>query len=643
MPTVSGTVVFDIDRNANIGGNVVALANIPVALQNTATQARLVVLTSITGAYSFINVPAGTYRIVEAYGLTGGVPTPGNFSTAIVGPVVTAQTPPITEVPAPPVGATNVDCVTPNTIIITVDEIDVTGQNIFNGPVAYTPLNLVLDPCAVVFPTNLVTDADGGTFGTFPAGTPANAGTPTNPYPGISQDFTYVVPNPSVYTPTDGEFTIQNTMNDAMSNVIGAWWRISDHTSGNETGRMMVVNEDDPGGVIFRTVVPVTANTTYLFSTWIMNLFRVGGFPGPQFAVRILDEEQNPLYEAALGLDIPVNTVVPEWKEIGSVINSRDNTQLVIEFFSLGEAAVGNDFAIDDIAFRQVILPQFDLVKGINQPTANIGDIVTYTVSLLNICRQPLTNAYFYDFIPVGLEFVSGSVLVNGISNPLANPLVGFTVPDIEGGSTLQISFSAEVISVPPTNPTVNTASIRYVYTPIPDGIPDSYFLTSNEVDLFVQPLITGADLMVQKVANKRVSSMGDTVEFCVTVLNLSLSEAQDVFLLDPLPDGIGEMEYSLDNGCTWQVWTGILSLGILAGCAKSIVLIRGTVVGRAGQTITNTVFITGTTPDPNPANNRACAQVHINRCAVPSCNWSGCLCKPGCRNRCSTCIRCRF
>ena len=427
MPTVSGRIVFDINRNININGNVTGLNNLPVVLQDTASLAHLVVLTDATGAYSFINVPAGSYRIVESYGLGGGVPTPGDFATSVVGPLTVAQTPPIGSIPSPPAGATNVDCVTPDTILITVAAADVTEQNIFNGPVAYIPLSLVLDPCTIVLPANLVTDADGGTFGAFSAGTTANQGTPANPYPTISPDFTYVASDPSTYTPFDGEFTIQNTMNNAMSNTIGAWWRISDHTSGNETGRMMIVNENDPGDIIFRTAVSVAANTTYLFSTWIMNLFRVEGFPGPQFAVRILDEEQNPLYEAALGAEIPANEAMPEWKEIGSAINSQNNTQLVIEFFSQGEAAVGNDFAIDDIALRQVILPQFELIKTESHKTASIGDTVTYTVTLDNICQQPLSNVYFSDFIPLGLNFVAGSVVVNGAPNPMLNPLIGFS------------------------------------------------------------------------------------------------------------------------------------------------------------------------------------------------------------------------
>ena len=636
MPTVSGRVVFDINRNENIG-SVVGIANLPVVLQNTASLSRLTVLTDATGAYSFINVPAGAYRLVEAYGLAGGVPTPGDFSTAVTGPVPTAQTPPAGSVPSAPPGTTNIDCVTPNTLLITVAAADIPDQNIFNGPVAYTPLASVLDPCTVVFPLNLVTDASDGTFGAFSAGTAANTGTPTNPYPGISPDFTYVVPDPSKYTPIDGEFTIQNTMNDAMSNVIGAWWRISDHTTGNETGRMMVVNEEDPGDIIFRTAVTVNSNTTYLFSTWIMNLFRVGGFPGPQFAVRIIDQEQNPLYESSLGGEIPVNAVMPEWKEIGGVINSRDNTQLIIEFFSQGEATVGNDFVIDDIALRQVILPQFDLVKTESRQTAAVGDTVTYTVTLNNVCEQPLTNVVFHDFIPMGLEFVAGSVVINGVPTPIVNPLIGFSVPDITGGSVFQVSFQARVISVPPLNPAVNTSAIRYVYTPVPNGIEDAYSLTSNAVELLVESPFADADLSIQKTANKRTTILGDTVIFCVTVTNLGPAAAQNVLVSDPTPPGLAQLQYSADNGLTWYPWNGSHSLGLLSSGESAKLLIRGTVSVGAAPVITNTATVTSTTPDPNPSNNTARASVWLATCA-PRCDR--CCCR--CGNQCCDPCRCK-
>ena len=58
--------------------------------------------------------------------------------------------------------------------------------------------------------------------------------------------------------------------------------------AGNETGRMIIVNGFNPGSVFFRDTVAVQPNTNYLFTAWIMNLFKVTGYPNPELSVRIL-------------------------------------------------------------------------------------------------------------------------------------------------------------------------------------------------------------------------------------------------------------------------------------------------------------------------------------------------------------------
>ena len=191
-----------------------------------------------------------------------------------------------------------------------------------------------------------------------------------------------MLPNPAVYAPMGGEYTVQNIMNDAASNEIGAWWRIADHTQGNETGRMMVVNSFNPGAVFFRSQVDVQPETNYLFTAWILNLFKATGYPDPELGVRVLDENGGILYSATLGQLIPVHTDVPEWKQIGSVIQSGPNTRLTVEFLSEGPEVVGNDYAIDDIALREIQVPQFIPIKTVDRPTANVGETVRFTVTL---------------------------------------------------------------------------------------------------------------------------------------------------------------------------------------------------------------------------------------------------------------------
>ncbi len=612
MATVSGQIIFDRNRSATIDAGDSGIANVPVVLQNITTGVRLVVLTDAAGNYAFINVPNGSYRIVEAYGTAGGVPTPGDFTLAIAGPVPTAATPPINFVANPPAGSTNLDCLTPNTILITVTGADVTNQNILNGPVIYTPIATILDPCTTVSNTNLITDADNGTFGFFPPGTPANTGPAVEPYPNVTPDFTYVVPDPTKFTPIDGEYTVQNIMTDAMSNVIGAWWRIADHTTGNETGRMMVVNGFNPGAVFFRSTVPVTPNTNFLFSTWILNLFKVTGFPPAQLGVRILDQNGNVLFQQALGVEIPVNINAPEWKQIGTVINSMNNTQITVEFFSEGEAVVGNDYAIDDVALQEILVPIFTPVKSSSTFTANVGDIVTYTVKLTNTCTSPLTNVFFRDNVPNGLLFIPGSITVNGVPELGVDPNIGFPLPDIPGGSVTEVTFQVRVEGIPNPNPAINTATIDYSYTPVEGGIPGIFSEESNPVPLVVEELPGEADIAVVKQSDNQTAVPGQLFTYTIIVSNFGPADAESVLLTDNIPTNILNPQYSIDDGGIFQPWTGSLNLGTIEAGGVRIVLIRGTVSPTATGVITNTATVSSPTPDPNPENNTSTLETPV-------------------------------
>lgn len=615
MAIVSGRVIFDRDRSVTVTSGDSGIANIPVVLQNIATGSRLIVLTDTNGNYSFVNVPDGDYRIVESYGLTGGVPTPGDFTNATIGGIPSGVNPPISSVTNPPVGSTNLDSVTPDTLLITVSGNNVANQDFFNGPVIYTPIEALLDNCAIISGENLIEAADNGTFGTFPQGTPANTGASTEPYPGVTPDFTYVQPNPALFAPFGGEYTVQNIMNNSMSAEIGAWWRIADHTEGNETGRMMIVNGFNPGAVFFRDTVTVLPNTNYLFTSWILNLFKVTGYPNPELGVRILDAEGNILYSATVGALIPVNTNAPEWKQIGTVINSQGNTSLTVEFLSEGPEVIGNDYAIDDISFNEILLREFTPVKTVSTSTASIGETIDYTVTLTDTCQNPLTNVFFQDTVPAGLTFVPDSVIVNGMLLPSANPNNGFSLPDIPAGGTATVTFSAVVNSIPLENPTLNSAAFTYSYTPVEGGIPAVFNVTSNEVPVFITG--TMADISVTKTANPSSVRIGEVLTYTIRVTNAGPSSAENVILSDNIPTTLTGVEYSIDGGATFNPWSGNLSLGTLTEGETQSILIRGTINQEALGTITNTATITSTTPDPNPDNNTSTV---ITRILTPRC-----------------------
>lgn len=512
MATLSGHVIFDRDRSASLTSGDTGIASVPVVLQDLSDGSRLTVLTASDGTFVFTNVPAGSYRLVESYGQQDGVPSPGSFANAVSGPVSDGMDPPLSLAIDPPAGANHLDSLTPDTLLLTVSGADLPNLYFFDGPVIYTP------------------------FG--------------------------------------GEYTVQNIMNNALSEAIGAWWRIADHTAGNETGRMMIVNGYNPGAVFFREQVTVTPNTSYLFTAWILNLFKVGGYPDPRLGVRMTAQDGSILYSATLGTEIPVSPAAPQWKQIGSVLNSRNNTSLTVEFLSEGPEVIGNDYAIDDISLNEIQIPTFVPQKTVDSSTAAVGDTVTFTVTLSNPCESPLTDLRFRDPVPAGLSFLPGSVEVNGEAAGAADPNAGFSLPDLPGGQTVTISFSAVVSSLPEPNPVSNQAFFQYAYTPVPGGIPGTYETASNVVTVLVQPPTeSGVDLQLQKTVSPAFLFPGDCASYTLILTNAGPDTARQAVIVDPLSPALTGACVSVVNGGSQsqpQPWRGSYAAGDLAPARPS-------------------------------------------------------------------------
>jgi len=490
MARISGRLAFDRTRSAAMSNALTGISGVSIVLQDTDNNLTASVLTASDGTYSFINVPEGNYQVVEKYGFPATAIGTGDFSTATVSAIINGGTvPPIGFVVNPPYGATDLDNTIPNTWKLSVNGANLIGIDFLNAPVAYMPIQEITDANVVIDDVNLITDFDNGTFGTLPAGTDANTGAYPSPYSNVGSDFMLVTPsiNLSYTSPDDGQYTIQNILNYGRENSLGNWWNVADHTTGNEMGRMLVVNGYNPGAIILSTTVTVRPETYYLFSAWILNLCTTNlNFANVAFAVNILGSGGNMLYNATLGNIIPNKSDFPEWHEIGTVFNSGNNTAVTVQFISMGPAAIGNDYLIDDIALYAVQVPVFPAIKTATPNSARVNDLITFRVTLENTGESQMENVFFIDPIPDGLEFVPNSVRVNGNQMLGANPNVGFTVPNVQSGESLFVEFLARAIFVPTPNPTINIARINYMYTPVQGGIPSRYETTTNETPVTI-------------------------------------------------------------------------------------------------------------------------------------------------------------
>ncbi|MEG1584339.1 MAG: carboxypeptidase-like regulatory domain-containing protein, partial [Anaerovorax sp.] len=164
MPNISGFVYYDPTFASAPG---IGIPNVPVALYNAGLGVGAVALTDANGAYTFTNVPGGSYHLIESWG-TSGVITPVNFASATSMTQPWEKEPPLSAVPAvPPPLADKLNALSPNLLKITVGGSDLTGKNFYDAPIGDKPLTFT----GVSFMgANLITVANNGTWGTYPAG-----------------------------------------------------------------------------------------------------------------------------------------------------------------------------------------------------------------------------------------------------------------------------------------------------------------------------------------------------------------------------------------------------------------------------------------------------------------------------------------
>ncbi|MGL4741729.1 MAG: hypothetical protein ACRC41_13120, partial [Sarcina sp.] len=168
-----------------------------------------------------------------------------------------------------------------------------------------------------------------------------------------------------------------------------------------------------------------------------------------------------------------------------------------------------------------------DLVlnKAVDKNFANLGDTITYTVTIQNTGIAAIANVFFQDSVPSGTTYVNGSLTVDTAFTG-TDPQSGLTITTINPGQTATITWKVQVDNALPTiNPIPNVGTVT-----IP-GLPP---ISTNQV----ATQINNATLDVVKVVDKTQSFVGDTVSYTITVTNSGNVAANPAILTDLVPNG---------------------------------------------------------------------------------------------------------
>jgi uncharacterized repeat protein (TIGR01451 family) len=214
------------------------------------------------------------------------------------------------------------------------------------------------------------------------------------------------------------------------------------------------------------------------------------------------------------------------------------------------------------------------VTKSVNNPAPNVGDTITYTVTLINNGPDTATNVVVRDVLSSGVSFRSSSVTLGSYDPVSGNWIVG----TVAAGATGVLTITVLVTS---PNPLTNTATVSHSdqFDPNPDNNTGTTSANPQE-----------ADLALSKTVSNSRPNVGDTITFIVTLTNTGPSGATNVQVTDQLPAGLTLVSANPSQG-SYTAASGLWAVGALAKGAQPTLTLTATV--DSPLTLTNVATIT--------------------------------------------------
>ena len=244
--------------------------------------------------------------------------------------------------------------------------------------------------------------------------------------------------------------------------------------------------------------------------------------------------------------------------------------------------------------------------------TPDVGDIVTFDITVTNSGPGVATNVDLTDLLPAGLTPTANN---GGITQGSYDPATGlFTIGTLAVGQTATLTLEGTVDAGQGGNTITNITTAATGDQPDPSTVGD-------DLDETVAVGIPAADLVTVKtlLSGNATPDEGDTVTFQIEVTNNGPDGATSVDLTDLLPAGLTP---TVNNGTvsqgTYDPATGLFTIGNIASGASATLILEGTVdVGQGGNTITNiTTAAAGDQVDPSTVGDDLVESVVVNDAA---------------------------
>lgn len=236
------------------------------------------------------------------------------------------------------------------------------------------------------------------------------------------------------------------------------------------------------------------------------------------------------------------------------------------------------------------------------------GNTLKYELTITNTGPSNAGNVTLTDSLPptTQVTFVSATIAAPATGSCVYNPLPNTVSCSFNGSLTVGPAW--KVLIEVTVNPSVPAGTVLNNTATASSSTPDP--TPANNTNIAAATTVNAqADLKVTKTGNFQTAGSSKNVVYTITVTNLGPSDAQAVAIVDSLPSTARKFVFVFvsDPACSYSAATHQVTcaFGTLAAGASRSVDITMNARGNLGN-ITNTVTVTSTISDPNPANNTA-------------------------------------
>jgi uncharacterized repeat protein (TIGR01451 family) len=260
----------------------------------------------------------------------------------------------------------------------------------------------------------------------------------------------------------------------------------------------------------------------------------------------------------------------------GEYLNTAAITQS-----DLNDPVPGNNEDTEEVTPQQADLA---ITKTVNNATPNVGDQVTFTITITNNGPDEATGVEAVDQLPAGLTYVSDNPSQGGYVSGTGIWIVGTIAKDAT--ATLQITVLVTESALPSVN---NIATITSSNQFDPNG-------GNNEDNQVVTPVAAPSIAVVKTATPTTYSAIGQVIAYQIVVENTGNVTLSNVVVTDPLT-GLNATIATMLPGAVETINENYT--------IQAADLIAGTVV--------NTATASGTDPNGSPVSNSDDATIFAN------------------------------